>query len=40
VMNMYQHEGPALRQQMGDSVPTPEMFAYLGKANAVLKAQG
>ena len=36
VMTMYQHEGPALQQQMGD-IPTPEMFAYLGKANAAMK---
>ena len=36
VMSMYQHEGETLRQQMAE-VPTPEMFAYLGKANAAIK---
>ncbi len=37
VMTMYTQEGDTLKQQMGDRVPTAEMFAYIGKANAVLK---
>lgn len=41
VMAMYQHEGDTLKQQMGgDRVPTSEMFAYIGKANAAIRAQG
>lgn len=39
VMTMYSQEGDTLKQQMGDRVPTAEMFAYIGKANARLKAQ-
>jgi MerR family transcriptional regulator, thiopeptide resistance regulator len=36
VKTMYQHEGQALQQQPGE-VPTPDMFAYMGKAFAALK---
>jgi MerR family transcriptional regulator, thiopeptide resistance regulator len=36
VKTMYQHEGPTLQQQLGE-VPTPEMFAYMGKAFAALR---
>jgi DNA-binding transcriptional MerR regulator len=37
VRTMYEHEGPAIQQQLGE-VPTPEMFVYMSKAFAVLKA--
>ena len=37
VMTMYAQEGDTLRQQMGDRVPTAEMFAYIGKANRAMK---
>ena len=36
VKTMYQHEGPTLKQQLGE-VPTPEMFTYMSKAFAALK---
>ena len=36
VKTMYEHEGPALQQQLGE-VPTPDMFAYMAKAFAALK---
>lgn len=26
-----------MRQQKGDAIPTPQLFAFIGKANAVLK---
>lgn len=40
VMTMYQQEGDTLQQQMGgDRIPTTEMFAYIGKANAAIRAQ-
>lgn len=39
VMNVYKEEGPALREQMS-SVPSPEMFAYMGKVFAALARQG
>jgi len=32
VSNVWKHEGEKLRQQHGDSVPTPEMFQYIQKA--------
>jgi DNA-binding transcriptional MerR regulator len=35
VTTMYQQEGPTLQQQLGE-VPTPDMFAYMGKAFAAL----
>ena len=36
VKTMYENEGPALQQQLGE-VPTPEMFVYMSKAFAALK---
>jgi len=36
VRTMYEHEGPMLQQQLGE-VPTPDMFAYMGRAFAALK---
>jgi DNA-binding transcriptional MerR regulator len=36
VKTMYEQEGPALQQQLGE-VPTPDMFVYMGKAFAALK---
>jgi MerR family transcriptional regulator, thiopeptide resistance regulator len=36
VKTMYEHEGPTLQQQLGE-VPTPDMFAYMGKAFAALR---
>jgi DNA-binding transcriptional MerR regulator len=36
VRTMYENEGPTLQQQLGE-VPTPDMFAYMGKAFAALK---
>ncbi len=38
VMNMYDNEGPKLQEYLGE-VPTPEMFVYMGKAFAVMKAR-
>lgn len=35
VRTMYEHEGPALQEKLGE-VPTPEMFAYMGRAFAAL----
>ncbi len=31
VMTMYEHEGAALKEKLGN-VPTPAMFAYVGRA--------
>lgn len=36
VRTMYEKEGPALQQQLGE-VPTPEMFVYMGKAFAAMR---
>lgn len=36
VKKMYDNEGPALQEKMGN-VPTPDMFAYMGKSFAALK---
>jgi DNA-binding transcriptional MerR regulator len=36
VRTMYEHEGPALQEKLGN-VPTPEMFVYMSKAFAALK---
>ena len=35
VRTMYEHEGPALQEKLGN-VPTPEMFPYMAKAFAAL----
>ena len=37
VKKMYDNEGPALQEKLGN-VPTPEMFAYISKSFAALKA--
>jgi DNA-binding transcriptional MerR regulator len=36
VKTMYNNEGPALQEKLGN-VPTPEMFEYIGKSFAALK---
>ncbi|GJG86256.1 MerR family transcriptional regulator [Gemmatimonadetes bacterium T265] len=36
VRTMYEHQGPALQEKLGE-VPTAEMFAYMGKAFAALR---
>ena len=36
VRTMYEHDGPALRKELGE-VPTPEMFAYMSKAFAAIE---
>ncbi len=35
VMTMYEHEGPALEEKLGN-VPTPAMFEYIGRAMKAL----
>ena len=37
VQTMYAQEGPALQARFEKSVPTPEMFAYMGRAFAALR---
>ncbi len=37
VRTMYEHEGPTLEEKLGE-VPTPEMFAYMAKAFAAMRA--
>lgn len=37
VASVYQQEGPALRRQQGDAVPSPELFAYVQKAQTAGK---
>jgi hypothetical protein len=36
VKTMYNNEGPALQEKLGN-VPTPEMFEYIGRSFAALK---
>ena len=36
VTTMYTNEGPTVQKQLGE-VPTPDMFAYMGKAFAAMK---
>ena len=36
VQTMYEHEGPALAEKLGE-VPTPEMFEYMGRAFGAMK---
>lgn len=37
VVTMYKNEGPKLQEQLGE-VPTPDMFAYMGRAFAAMKS--
>lgn len=37
VRTMYEHEGPVLAEKLGE-VPTPEMFTYMAKAFAAMRA--
>jgi DNA-binding transcriptional MerR regulator len=37
VETMYDHEGPALQEKLGN-VPTPDMFAYMSRSFAAMKS--